>query len=146
MTELSAMTRGDVDGSKGKEKSDNTNSNITTLMDPMLSAFSSSKTAIALNLFQGDLPLNNSVVVMSTNCLDKIDDALLRPSRCDLVLYIGSLGYDEVNGFRKHHYGIEDDLPDEFKSIDIRACDLMEAFVDNAFDVSGFDSVIADKI
>lgn len=103
------------------------------------------RTAAILNLFQGDLPLNNSVVVMSTNCIDKLDGALLRPSRCDLKLHIGELGYDEVNAFRNHYYGeaAEGDLSEAFQAITIRACDIMEGFTDNPDNIEGFDTHIA---
>lgn len=103
----------------------------------------SEKVAGILNLFQGDLPLNNSVVVMSTNCIDKLDKALLRPSRCDLSLYIGDLGIQQVRDFRGYYYpDAETSLPEELASIDIRACNLMESFQNNAFDVQKFDEAI----
>ena len=94
--------------------------------------------AEALNLFQGDIPLNNSVVVMSTNSIESIDSALTRPSRCDLIAYVGLLKYDSMNLFTKYYYDTQEDLGDEFKEREIRACDLMDSFVCNAFDKAGY--------
>lgn len=94
--------------------------------------------AEALNLFQGDIPLNNSVVVMSTNCIEDIDAAMLRPSRCDLVLTIGELSYAQFNDFFQYYYETTMHLPDILKTRTFRACDLMEAFTENAFDKQGF--------
>lgn len=94
--------------------------------------------AEALNLFQGDIPLNNSVVVMSTNCIEDIDAAMLRPSRCDLVLTIGELSYEQFNEFFQYYYETVMHLPDILKTRTFRACDLMEAFTENAFDKQGF--------
>ena len=94
--------------------------------------------AEALNLFQGDIPLNNSVVVMSTNCIEDIDAAMLRPSRCDLVLTIGELSYEQFNDFFQYYYETDACLPDILRKRTFRACDLMEAFTENAFDKQGF--------
>lgn len=100
----------------------------------------------ALNLFQGDIPLNNSVVVMSTNYIDKIDPALLRRGRCDLLIELGPLSYTEANSFYKHHYDASDDLPEEYKDISIRACDLMGKFEDHAFDKKEFVSSLSEYV
>ena len=101
--------------------------------------------AEALNLFQGDIPLNGSVVVMSTNNISELDSAMLRPGRCDLLLHIGNLGYEQVNDFRKHYYDTVEDLPECFKAIDLRACDVMESFTENAFDVVKFTEELRDR-
>lgn len=91
-----------------------------------------------LNLFEGDIPLNNSVVVMSTNCIDDVDPALYRGSRCDLILELPYLKYPQVNEFTKHYYETTDDLSDEFKDISIKAGDLMGTFKENAFSKEDF--------
>lgn len=91
-----------------------------------------------LNVFQGDIPLNNLVTVMSTNCISKVDKALLRRGRTDILIELGSLTYDEVTEFYKHHYELTTDLPEMFKTIKIKACDMQAAFEDNAFSSEDF--------
>lgn len=91
-----------------------------------------------LNLFQGDIPINNLVAVMSTNCIDNIDTALLRRGRCDLLLEIGLMKYSEINKFYQHHYKLDIDLPMEFFGCRIKACDVSGIFEDNAFSHEGF--------
>lgn len=99
-----------------------------------------------LNLFQGDIPINGLVVVMSTNCIEKVDPALLRRGRTDLLLEIGALTYEEVNEFYKHHYEKDVDLPEVFKTISVKACDLQGSFEDNPFDENGFTQRLLDFV
>ena len=47
-------------------------------------------------------------------------------------------GIDEVNEFYKHHYELTTDLPEMFKTIKIKACDMQAAFEDNAFSSEDF--------
>lgn len=113
--------------------------NAASLMDVISESTDEASLSKTLNLFQGDIPLNGSVVVMSTNCIDKIDEALLRPSRCDMVLHVGRMKYPQFNGFYKHHYCTEENLPGWLMDESIRACDVMEAFTDNPFDAKAFE-------
>lgn len=98
------------------------------------SAMSDLQLGEILNLFQGDIPLNNLVTVMSTNCIEYVDKALLRRGRTDLLIELGHLGYNEINAFYKYHYELTTDLPDGFKTIKIKACDMQAAFEDYPFD------------
>lgn len=99
-----------------------------------------------LNLFQGDIPLNDSVVIMSTNCLEELDPALLRSSRCDLLLEIGPLSESEIQSFVNHYYETDEKLPSFFEGSYIVASDLMGAFTDNPFDKEAFLQVIETKV
>lgn len=114
--------------------------------DALLSEIQGANLNEILNLFQGDIPVNDLVVVMSTNCIDKIDPALLRRGRTDLLLEIGPLSYDEVNEFYKHHYESTEDLSSDFINIRIKACDLQGAFEDNPFDKEGFNKDISKHL
>lgn len=99
-----------------------------------------------LNLFEGDIPLNNSVVVMSTNHIERIDSALLRSSRCDLLLEIGRLGYDEVNDFFKHYYESTEDLGDVYKDIQVTAAFIMGAFKEHPHNRDAWLSELSTQI
>lgn len=96
-----------------------------------------------LNLFEGDIPLNNSVVVMSTNCIEKVDSALLRSSRCDLLLCVGRLSYNEVNSFYKHYYETDDDLGTTYQGISVTAASIMGIFKENPHDKHAFRTELA---
>lgn len=99
-----------------------------------------------LNLFQGDIPINNSVTVMSTNDINAIDPALLRPGRCDLVIEVKRMKYKQVNAFYKHYYETNENLSPAFKDIYIRACDVMESFMRNIDDEDGFKNTLSNFI
>lgn len=120
------------DGDTPKPQSDNG-------LNTMLKDFDTNTLGRVLNLFQGDIPVNNLVAVMSTNCIEKVDTALLRRGRCDLLLEIGNLHYSEVNQFYKHHYVMTQDLDEDiYGSIKIKACDVMGFYEDHPFDADRF--------
>lgn len=99
-----------------------------------------------LNLFQGDIPINNSVTVMSTNDINAIDPALLRPGRCDLVIEVKRMKYKQVNAFYKHYFETNENLSPKFNDIYIRACDVMEAFMRNMDNETGFKDALSKHI
>lgn len=93
---------------------------------------------IMLNLLQGDLPLNNSVIMFSTNDLNAIDPAFYRPGRIELVLEVKAMRYKSSNQFYQHYYSTKEDLGEEFKTLEIRACDIMDLFTNNKHDPEAF--------
>lgn len=115
-------------------------------MDKVLALFDSGTLVEVLNTLEGDIPLNNCVVVMSTNCIDQIDPALLRPSRCDMLIEVKALGYTEVNAFYQHFYETTADLPLTYHGISIPAADLMGAFKDHPFDPKTFISELLQYV
>lgn len=132
-----AASRGDLD--KNNKDDDQKESQADKLARHMMS----SGLSTILNLFQGDIPADDLVAVMSTNCIDDIDPALLRAGRCDLLLEVGYLTYDEVNAYQKFHYDSQEDLPEVFKSIQIKACDMTAAYDNNVEDRDGYIRDIA---
>lgn len=91
-----------------------------------------------LNTLQGDVPLDDVVIVMTTNHIEKIDPAILRKGRVDLLIEVGALHFDEVKEFWEFYYETTEPLPESFKSIEIVAADLMGKFQENPFDKEGF--------
>ena len=91
-----------------------------------------------LNTLQGDVPLSDVVIVMTTNHIEKIDPAILRKGRVDLLIEVGALHFDEVKEFWEFYYETTEPLPESFKSIEIVAADLMGKFQENPFDKEGF--------
>lgn len=90
-----------------------------------------------LNALQGLRVMENLVIVMTTNHIDMIDEAVTRGSRCNLKLYVGPLGLEQVKGKFEHQY--EQPFPNYIHDIKpIKACDLDELSSKNAFNADGF--------
>lgn len=66
-----------------------------------------------LDVLQGDIPLDDQVIVFATNHLDQIDPAFYRPGRVDRCILVGNLKYQEANLFFQRYYATEDSLPVE---------------------------------
>ena len=129
----------DENSEDGNDVTNKKHDSDTGLADALVSDIRINNLVEVLNTFQGDIPLNNSVVVLSTNCINTIDEAFLRPGRCDLIIELKNLTYKAVNGFYKHHYEVDMDLDMEiFKDVSIRACDLQSLFESNPFDKDKF--------
>ena len=61
--------------------------------------------ASVLNQLDGINSLSNTVYVFTTNYIDKLDPALIRPGRIDLKIEIGYVTTETFNKFVKKHYG-----------------------------------------
>lgn len=60
--------------------------------------------ASVLNQLDGINSLSNTVYVFTTNYIDKLDPALIRPGRIDLKIEIGYVTTETFNKFTKKHY------------------------------------------
>lgn len=69
---------------------------ITTLMSEMGALKDKIDLGTLLSMLQGSTPMTNRVIIASTNHIDKIDSALLRPGRFDLVLHLEPFTRDEL--------------------------------------------------
>lgn len=98
-----------------------------------------------LNLFEGDIPIHNLVCVMSTNHISKIDPALYRGSRCDLLIELPALTYAEINDFQKFYYNTDTDFPVAHRSVCLVASDVMGTFRDHRNDRARFIEDIVRK-
>ena len=68
---------------------------------PSVSAF--------LNVLDGNNCFENVIWIFTTNYIDKIEPAIIRPGRMDKSIYIGYVVDETMSQFLKHHYG--KDLP-----------------------------------
>lgn len=85
-----------------------------------------------LNSFQGLIPLDGVVTVLTTNHIEKIDPALLRSGRIDLKLEIKALKFDQIVEFYKTYYNT-DSFPSNtrLETAEVKGCDLFDAFNNN---------------
>lgn len=70
--------------------------------DPTLSIdFGGLSLSTILNVFDGAVALDDAIVFMTTNVLEEIDPAFLRPGRVDHVLYMGYLNHEDIASYVK---------------------------------------------
>jgi len=69
-----------------------------------------------LNSLDGALQLNGVLVILTTNHLENLDPALLRPGRIDLVKEIGFAGREEVEEYLQMFYLQEIKIPFEIST------------------------------
>lgn len=65
--------------------------------------------ASVLNTLDGLMAPRNTIYVFTTNHIEKLDHALIRPGRIDLKLEIGYINEETFKKFCKFHYGKEPD-------------------------------------
>jgi chaperone BCS1 len=58
-----------------------------------------------LNTFDGILASPGRILIMTTNHIEKLDPALIRPGRMDLKLEIGHINNETFSAFIRHFYG-----------------------------------------
>lgn len=63
-----------------------------------------------LNLTQGSLTQDGSMLIVTTNCLDKLDDALVRDGRFDIKLHLKACDHYQMKTIYKKFF--ERDIPD----------------------------------
>eukprot|EP00734_Pompholyxophrys_sp_LG126_P000006 Pompholyxophrys_sp_v1_NODE_1_length_32789_cov_6.460653.p6 type:complete len:470 gc:universal NODE_1_length_32789_cov_6.460653:16645-15236(-) len=69
-----------------------------------------------LQLFDGIIELNDIITIITTNNVEKLDKALIRPGRIDLNLYIGNLTVENGLQMTKRIFKAEK-IPDQIKTI-----------------------------
>ena len=63
--------------------------------------------ASILNSLDGLVAPRNAIFIFTTNHIEKLDDALLRPGRIDLKIEINGITNETFGKFCKYHYGEE---------------------------------------
>lgn len=61
-----------------------------------------------LNAFDGVIPLDNTLLVFTTNHLERLDPAVIRPGRVDLMLELGEMQDAEIKQYVDYVYGEQD--------------------------------------
>lgn len=85
-----------------------------------------------LNAMDGLAPLDDRIIIMTTNHLEKIDPALVRKGRIDEKFYFGPLSDKEIKEYIKimcPDYKLE--KHDQFD--DINGCDIQDLYLQNKF-------------
>ena len=118
----------------------------TTIEDVLYSKQSDGSTVLSLssilNVLDGIKPLDDIVIFMTTNLIDKIDPAILRKGRTDDIIEIRALTTDGVNKYLKYSFG--DDAGIDF-DISIKGCDLQAVIIDNKQDVNAVKRELLEK-
>lgn len=86
-----------------------------------------------LNVLDGIKPLDDIVIFMTTNFIDKIDPAILRKGRTDDIIEIKALTTDGVNKYLEYSFGDAHGIDFD---ISIKGCDLQAIIIDNRQDVN----------
>lgn len=64
-----------------------------------------------LNKMDGIAAKDNMIYIFTTNNIDKVDPAIIRPGRIDLKIEIGYVDLESLNQFLKHYFGKVIDKP-----------------------------------
>lgn len=92
-----------------------------------------------LNFLDGVIPLQGCMVIMTTNHIEKIDEAVLRPGRIDYVFSIGLLDKIAIIDYTvkafNDYKALNLDIPNDFK---IKGCELQKLLLANKDDYSGY--------
>jgi ATP-dependent 26S proteasome regulatory subunit len=84
---------------------------------------------------------------MTTNCLEKLDTALLRKGRTDYVIELGQLVDTDIKRFVEYHYASDDDYSHlDFPVLPISGCDLQAIVLANKRDYNGFVQVLKNRM
>lgn len=82
------------------------------------------------------------VIFLTTNNLEKIDEAVFRPGRVDRVFHVGLVGEKEVIEYisdRNDPKEVEDFVKNKNFTFDnVRECDLENAFLASPYKLDGF--------
>ncbi|QBZ70687.1 hypothetical protein pETSU_106 [Edwardsiella phage pEt-SU] len=88
-----------------------------------------------LNALQGVIPLDDLVILMSTNHPEKLDSALIRDSRVDARVEVGYMCSSDIALYFERAYGVTYEGP-SFPSLP--AATVSDAFLSNKFNPEGF--------
>lgn len=83
-----------------------------------------------LNTLDGIVSLDDTVIFMTTNHLEKIDPALIRKGRVDHIVHIGLLGNAEISEYVQLMYpGVS--FPETLNLMPMAGCDLQAMFLEH---------------
>lgn len=82
-----------------------------------------------LNTLDGIASSDSRIVFMTTNHLDRLDPALVRPGRVDLVTYIGDASPHQARTLFKRFYAADPEAADEGESVGEEGLEVMSRHV-----------------
>lgn len=95
-----------------------------------------------LNTLDGVIPMNDVILCMTTNHLDRLDPALIRKSRMDLSYNIGAMTNAELWDYIDLMYP-DHELDRTHVFADAVGCDVQALFMENATDVAAFSAALS---
>jgi hypothetical protein len=96
-----------------------------------------------LNALDGVVSLDGTVIFMTTNVLENIDSAILRPGRVDHIYELGKLRHKEVCEYITLMFPGR--LPDLMHFDDIMGCDLQKLYFEHRDNLDDFIASIPKK-
>lgn len=87
-----------------------------------------------LNTLDGLVTIDKRIVIITTNYPERLDPALMRRGRVDLVIEVGRMGHDEIDQFMCLYY--DKTVPHDLSGI--KACDVHGLFLEYPHDIDGF--------
>lgn len=100
--------------------------------------FSQLSLSKALNTLDGVVGLDGTVIFMTTNHLDRIDDAVVRKGRVDHVIEIGLLSDVEICEYIQLMFPEWSPADREYRFTHIAGCDLQALFMEHRADLNAF--------
>lgn len=98
-----------------------------------------------LNIIDGVDGLDNAIIIATTNHIEKLDPALIRPGRFGHHFKFDLFGYDEIQKYAEYAYGKHlPNLPTTENKI--APCMLQQILLANIDDIDGFERDVIDLI
>lgn len=110
-------------------------------LDDLMSRLHDSDLSNFLNLFDGFIPIENVIIIMTTNHVTNLDPAFVRRGRVDNVIHVGYLKPKEIIPFIRNNYKSCFYTDQELETLlppTTRAADLYAEYRDNLNDIDGF--------
>jgi SpoVK/Ycf46/Vps4 family AAA+-type ATPase len=57
-----------------------------------------------LTILDGIRPLSGAIIIMTTNCIEKLDEALIRDGRVDAIIELGKMNHRNMEKMLKKYY------------------------------------------
>lgn len=97
-----------------------------------------------LNSLDGLMSVNNLILFMTTNHIDRLDPALIRPGRIDKKFYIGNATQQQAYDYYINFYGKEHEKSAEQFSCNLTErkysmCELQQKFIENPYPILSMD-------
>ncbi len=124
-----------------RKKEYDTNENSDTFGDDITSV--NNDISSLLNLLQGVQPLENIVLFLTTNYIERVDKAAIRAGRVDFNLEVKRLDFKAIKKYYEYVYSKE--FPADVTHLNpVKACDMEDAFRKNPFNPENFIKTIQE--
>lgn len=96
-----------------------------------------------LNALDGPIPLDGTVVIMTTNTPSLLDPAVVREGRCDYRFEVPYMDRDTIGRYARNMYGSDVEIPDGIAPM--AGAKVYTAFRENQLSVTNFIQALKDK-